>query len=326
MKTYSINPSEFRSETAHLTPIQELAYRRLLDWCYEREVCEFSRANSVSNRYRIDVESLSIGLRIDVETLVEVLNEFFLETDFGWRSEEIAARISAYRARSEVNKRNSHCRVKVKVKQDGDMTSGVRVSGVTIRLSGTAAEQSDTICRIDSGALGGTIGGDLDSLLPHGVSSNLETAKNKEYTRKEEEEEKKGMQGEEEKERKETLKQDHEPCKPAPSSRATSASPRSNVPEKPEEVSEEVWKDFLAQRRAIKAPLTATALKIIINESNKAGWFLETALQECIVRGWRGFKAEWVNKPAYGGNNTSTSRQKMLDKFDDLDYGESGRI
>ena len=108
MKKYSFSPSEFRSETAHLTPMQELAYRRLLDWCHEKEVYEFSRAHSVSNRYRIDVESLSNGLRVDVETLIQVLDEFFEVVGDSWKSSVIEARVSAYRARSEVNKRNSN--------------------------------------------------------------------------------------------------------------------------------------------------------------------------------------------------------------------------
>jgi hypothetical protein len=59
----------------------------------------------------------------------------------------------------------------------------------------------------------------------------------------------------------------------------------------PTDVSDQVWKDFLATR---KAKITETALKGIEREAQKAGWTLESALQECTVRGWRGFKAEWV--------------------------------
>jgi len=39
-------------------------------------------------------------------------------------------------------------------------------------------------------------------------------------------------------------------------------------------------------------------LSIISKEAQKAGWSLEAALQECAARGWRGFKADWVqDKP-----------------------------
>jgi uncharacterized protein YdaU (DUF1376 family) len=66
---------------------------------------------------------------------------------------------------------------------------------------------------------------------------------------------------------------------------------------RPDDVSEQVWNDFLQQRKQVKAPVTETALAGIQREAAKAGWSLEQALTECTVRGWRGFKADWVNKP-----------------------------
>jgi uncharacterized protein YdaU (DUF1376 family) len=66
----------------------------------------------------------------------------------------------------------------------------------------------------------------------------------------------------------------------------------------PEGVSDQVWKDFVATRG--KSAVTETALKGIAREAQKAGWSLEAALQECAIRGWRGFKAEWVNKTSNG--------------------------
>ena len=62
----------------------------------------------------------------------------------------------------------------------------------------------------------------------------------------------------------------------------------------PEGVSEFVWNDFKAVRKANKAPITQTAMSMIQNEANKIGWTLEQALSECSARGWRGFKADWV--------------------------------
>lgn len=63
-------------------------------------------------------------------------------------------------------------------------------------------------------------------------------------------------------------------------------------------VSDSVWNDFLKIRRAKKAPMTAAALDGIRREAEKAGWSLEEVLTECCVRGWQGFKAEWVaDKP-----------------------------
>jgi uncharacterized protein YdaU (DUF1376 family) len=80
---------------------------------------------------------------------------------------------------------------------------------------------------------------------------------------------------------------------------------------RPESVSEQVWKDFVSQRKRIKADITETALKGIALEAVKAGWTLEAALTECTVRGWRGFKADWVTQPG-----------RQPKDFDNINYGE----
>ena len=63
---------------------------------------------------------------------------------------------------------------------------------------------------------------------------------------------------------------------------------------RPSDVSESVWDDFLAIRKAKKSPLTETALKGIRREAGIANLTLEKALQMCCARGWQGFKADWV--------------------------------
>jgi uncharacterized protein YdaU (DUF1376 family) len=63
---------------------------------------------------------------------------------------------------------------------------------------------------------------------------------------------------------------------------------------RPDDVSESVWDDFLAIRKAKKSPLTETALKGIRREAGAANLTLEKALQICCARGWQGFKADWV--------------------------------
>jgi len=63
---------------------------------------------------------------------------------------------------------------------------------------------------------------------------------------------------------------------------------------RPSDVSESVWDDFLAIRKAKKSPLTETALKGIRREAGLANLTLEKALQMCCARGWQGFKADWV--------------------------------
>lgn len=60
-------------------------------------------------------------------------------------------------------------------------------------------------------------------------------------------------------------------------------------------VSSQVAADFMALRQKLRAPVTKTAVAGILRESEKAGMTLEASLAMCCERGWRGFKAEWVN-------------------------------
>lgn len=64
--------------------------------------------------------------------------------------------------------------------------------------------------------------------------------------------------------------------------------------ENPEDVSISVWQDFQKLRKTKKAPITETSISGIRREAEKAGWPLETVLQECCTRGWQSFKADWV--------------------------------
>jgi len=84
---------------------------------------------------------------------------------------------------------------------------------------------------------------------------------------------------------------------------------------RPEEVSESIWQDFLVLRKAKKAPLTASALKGIEREAKKAGMNIEEALYECCARGWTGFKAEWIKKESFDvGSATRKILERELEK------------
>jgi uncharacterized protein YdaU (DUF1376 family) len=71
----------------------------------------------------------------------------------------------------------------------------------------------------------------------------------------------------------------------------------------PEGVSDSVWQEFKSLRKAKKAPITQRAIDALTIEANKAGWTLEKALEECVVRGWQAFKADWVATKANPADN-----------------------
>ena len=62
--------------------------------------------------------------------------------------------------------------------------------------------------------------------------------------------------------------------------------------QKPEELTDEFWQDFLAYRK--KAPVTERVVSLLRKEAKTAGWKLEEVINEMMVRNWTGFKADWV--------------------------------
>ena len=71
---------------------------------------------------------------------------------------------------------------------------------------------------------------------------------------------------------------------------------RTDSIECPPDVDQKVWSDFLAVRKAKRAPMTGTALEGIKREATKAGLTLQEALTRCIEWTWQGFDAGWYAK------------------------------
>ena len=65
----------------------------------------------------------------------------------------------------------------------------------------------------------------------------------------------------------------------------------------PDGVSQLVWDSFVQQRKSKKAQVTDLVIDGIKKQADIAGWSLEDALNEVVVRNWQSFKAEWVAKP-----------------------------
>ena len=91
--------------------------------------------------------------------------------------------------------------------------------------------------------------------------------------------------------------------KPTPSSSSSSSS--SNINTQPDGVSQEVWQEFTKHRKAKKAAVTPLVIKGIAEQARKAGWSLENALKETVIRNWQSFNADWVTgKNAPSGQST----------------------
>lgn len=81
------------------------------------------------------------------------------------------------------------------------------------------------------------------------------------------------------------------------------------------DVDKAVWQDFVALRKAKKAPLTKTAVDGIRREAEKAGLTLEAAIRVCCESGWQGFNAGWyTDRQAKGRTNSASGKHAGFDK------------
>jgi uncharacterized protein YdaU (DUF1376 family) len=81
----------------------------------------------------------------------------------------------------------------------------------------------------------------------------------------------------------------------------------------PEGVSSEVWGSFVQHRKAKKAAITPMVMQMLVEQAKLAGWSLENALKETVLRNWVSFKAEWVaNKPIPGQLSAADREKRRL--------------
>lgn len=98
MHYYQFNIKDYRKDTAHLLPIEHYIYRQLIDWYYldEREIPK--ETQSVMRRLGLVSENKP--------DLLNVLNDFFFETETGWKHKRIEEEIANYHARVQANRDN----------------------------------------------------------------------------------------------------------------------------------------------------------------------------------------------------------------------------
>ena len=75
MHYYQFNIGDYQSHTSHLSETEDLAYRRMLDWCYLHE-----------KPLPVDPEEISrlVRMRTHSESIAIVLREYFERRDEGW--------------------------------------------------------------------------------------------------------------------------------------------------------------------------------------------------------------------------------------------------
>ncbi len=93
MHYYQFNIGDYASHTAHLDELEDLAYRRMIDYCYLNEI---GLPESVEEIARL------IRMRTHCERIANVLREFFQQDDAGWwHCPRVEKKIAAFRSKSD---------------------------------------------------------------------------------------------------------------------------------------------------------------------------------------------------------------------------------
>lgn len=103
---------------------------------------------------------------------------------------------------------------------------------------------------------------------------------------------------------------------PTPQPEPKAARKRAAAPEKPPDVAQQVWDDWLALRARKRAPVTQTVLDGARSEAQKAGMPLADFLAVWCMRGSQGLQADWLQaderRPVAGGGETFRERDERL--------------
>lgn len=127
MNFYEFHIGDYAVRTAHLEPMEDLAYRRMLDLYYTRE---FALPTSVEEIARL------IRMRAHSQEIEAVLREFFVLSELGWTHEKCEEVISAIQAKS------------------GKASNSARIRWERIRAEKEAAERAtQKQCEPDANAL-----------------------------------------------------------------------------------------------------------------------------------------------------------------------------
>lgn len=92
MHYYQFNIGDYKSHTDYLSPMEDLAYRRMLDWCYLHEKPLPLSPQEIARK---------IGLRDCADEISLVLCDFFEKNEDGYTNQRVSEEISAYKSKAE---------------------------------------------------------------------------------------------------------------------------------------------------------------------------------------------------------------------------------
>ena len=115
MHYYQFNIGDYKSHTDHLDPIEDIAYRRMIDYCYLHE-----------NGLPLDIGEIgrAIRMRSHCEVIQTILNEFFTRKDDRYFCKRIEKEIKTFRDKSK--KASASAKARWSKASDSKNFSGMR--------------------------------------------------------------------------------------------------------------------------------------------------------------------------------------------------------
>lgn len=108
MHYYTFHPKDYISKTHFLDPLEDIAYRRMLDYIYLNECHLPSDVADIAKR---------INMRAHTDSIASVLSEFFELTDEGYMNDRAEQEIAKYQEKSEKARKSANARWKGKEKK-----------------------------------------------------------------------------------------------------------------------------------------------------------------------------------------------------------------
>jgi uncharacterized protein YdaU (DUF1376 family) len=287
MNYFPFHLGDYAAHTGHLEPMEDLAYRRLLDQYYLREG---------PLPADIQVTAKLVRMRSMAADVESVLNEFFVLTDKGWMHERCETEIAHMRDKQAKARASAAASVKsrqafaAKKSQAGETSVGDSPNGRS-----ADAEKISTDVQLPTPTPTPTPTPDKENSSPDGEDQKkprdelADPPRQLDLT---------GVPGAEPA----AGEGSGEPTPPAP---ADADPPGDDEPadddpipvsavKRPKGVTAQTWADWLALRKKKYAPPSQTVLEMAVKEAEKAGLSLEDFFRIWCLRGTQGLKSEWL--------------------------------
>jgi uncharacterized protein YdaU (DUF1376 family) len=112
MHYYQFNIGDYKSHTDHLDLLEDLAFRRMIDWSYLHESPLPLDLNVIAKK---------ILMRSHKDSIANVLEEFFHKTEDGYINKRITSEVEAFKAKSDKARKSAEARWnKVKAQSDSN--------------------------------------------------------------------------------------------------------------------------------------------------------------------------------------------------------------